>query len=258
MQFKAKNGVVIAAHRGNSKFLPENTLPAFQSAIELGADMLETDIHITKDGELVLMHDDDVKRMTGVSGRVYNMTFEEVRALRVGNPALNLQVPTLKEFLDLCAPVKGLLLDLEIKVYSDAEGYEIMTEAVDKTIALCNNYPLENRILFNCFDAAVLEYIYKNNGHRFLYHGYYPYREIMHNVTVEPEEYLDYACFWAGGEQAKQCCQTLLNQGVAPCSGSNTPEPVFFELAGYGCAMFTEDNPKSALEWRNKLKPKEL
>ena len=253
MQFKAKNGVVIAAHRGNSKFVAENTLEAFRSAIALGVDMVETDIHITKDGELVLMHDDDVRRMTGVFGRVCNMTFAEVQNLCVGDPSLNFRVPTLKEFLDLCAPVPGLLLDLEIKVYSDAEGYDIMTEAVDKTIALCSKYPLENRILFNCFDAAVLEYIYQKHGNRFLYHGYYPFREIMRNVTLDPARYLDYACFWAGGEQAKESCKALMQLGIAPCSGCDTAKEQFFELAGYGCAMFTENNPKQALQWRDQL-----
>lgn len=254
MQFKAKNGVVIAAHRGNSKFVAENTLEAFRSAIALGVDMVETDIHMTKDGELVIMHDSDVKRMTGVSELVRNMTFEEVRTLKVGDPALNMQVPTLKEFLDLCAPVQGLLLDLEIKVYSDVEGYDRMTEAVDKTIALCSEYSLAGRILFNCFDAAVLEYIYQKHGNRFLYHGYYPYCEIMRNVTVDPEKYLDYACFWASGEQAKQSCKALISQGVAPCSGCDTAENTFFELASYGCAMFTENDPKTVLKWRDQLK----
>ncbi len=254
MRFSAKKDIVIAAHRGNPCMVAENTMESFRSAIELGADMIETDIHLTQDGELVLMHDDDVKRMTGVSGLVRHMTLEEIQQLTVGDPTLAMHVPTLKEFLELCAPVKDLLLDLEIKVYAHTEGIERMKETVDKTIALCDTFDLQNRILFNSFDAAVLEYIHKKYGKRFLLHGYYPYHDIMRNITIDPAEYLDYACYWGTGETAKKCCEALLSQGIAPCTGSRTAEKDFFEHASFGCAMFTENDPASALRWREQLK----
>ena len=52
-----RNSIILAAHRGDKKNFPENTMPAFVAAYEAGTDMIETDIHMTKDGELIIMHD---------------------------------------------------------------------------------------------------------------------------------------------------------------------------------------------------------
>ena len=58
MRFDAEKGIIIAGHRGNPAEFTENTLESFKSAVDLGVDMIETDSHTTKDGKLVLMHDD--------------------------------------------------------------------------------------------------------------------------------------------------------------------------------------------------------
>jgi len=72
--------VRVYAHRGASLEFPENTLPAFRRALELGADALETDVHVTADGVLVLSHDPDGGRVFGVPRRIAECTFEEVRS----------------------------------------------------------------------------------------------------------------------------------------------------------------------------------
>ena len=69
----------------------------------------------------------------------------------------------------------------------------------------------------------------------------------------DPAEYLDYACYWSSGEGAKRKCGELKALGIQPCTGSNTKEADFYEAASYGCGMFTENDPKSALAWREFL-----
>ena len=143
----------------------------------------------------------------------------------------------------------GLLLDLEIKVYLQEEGAERVRYAVDETVKLCGKYHMEHRIMFNSFDASVLEYIHENYPGQFVLHGYYPY-SIMSNVSANPDGYLDYACYWAVGEEAEQRCKDLLSKGILPCTGSDTSEDAYHEALGFGCAMFTENDPKKYLALR--------
>ncbi len=98
---------VMVAHRGFSSVYPQNTLPAFEGAAEYGFDGYELDIHTTKDGEWVVIHDDTVDAMTDGAGEVEDFTFEEIRKLKIdkGNGIKSypdLKVPTLEEALAVC------------------------------------------------------------------------------------------------------------------------------------------------------------
>jgi glycerophosphoryl diester phosphodiesterase len=96
------------AHRGDTKHFPENTLPAFVSAVEKGAHQIEFDVQRTKDGELVLMHDATIDRTTDGTGKIEEMTFAEVRALDAGgwfNAAMaGTRVPAMREVLEVIPP----------------------------------------------------------------------------------------------------------------------------------------------------------
>jgi len=78
---QSEKNIYVAAHRGWSEKYPENTMTAFRKAIEIGVDQIETDIRITKDGELVCIHDETVDRTTNGSGRVCDFTLAELREL---------------------------------------------------------------------------------------------------------------------------------------------------------------------------------
>src|SRR5580693_4731176 len=80
----AADKVVVIAHRGEHRAHPENTLPAFQAAIDAGADFFELDVRTTSDGRLVLMHDAKVDRTTNGTGLVRQMTFDQIRDLDAG------------------------------------------------------------------------------------------------------------------------------------------------------------------------------
>lgn len=94
----------LCAHRGDVAAAPENTLPAFQSAVEKGVPQIEFDVELTKDGELVVMHDATVDRTTNGSGKVTDLTFAEIRALDAGawfsEDFRGTRVPTLRETLE--------------------------------------------------------------------------------------------------------------------------------------------------------------
>ena len=102
---------LVVAHRGGSELAPENTLPAFQLAYEIGTHMVETDVHETKDGKLVCIHDYDVDRTTNGTGAIADLTYREIRDLDAGNGA---KIPTLAEVLDF---VRGKMnFNIELKV----------------------------------------------------------------------------------------------------------------------------------------------
>ncbi len=123
-------GIKVVAHRGGVGLgVPENTLPAIQKAIAIGAQLIEIDIRETKDGHLILMHDETVDRTTNGSGRVDQMTLEQIRKLDAGSWHSEVfkgtKVPTLEEALEL---MKGKIdPDLDFK-----EG------SVEKLVAVVN------------------------------------------------------------------------------------------------------------------------
>jgi glycerophosphoryl diester phosphodiesterase len=96
------------AHRGDVKAAPENTVPAFESAVKKGAPQIEFDVHLTKDGKLVVIHDSTVDRTTNGTGKVAELTFDELRALDAGGwfgeQFAGTQIPTLKETLSAIPP----------------------------------------------------------------------------------------------------------------------------------------------------------
>lgn len=103
---KSKN-VLVVCHRGDWRNFPENSIPAIESVIEMGADVVELDIQLTKDSVLVLMHDGTIDRCTTGKGRVADLTYEELQKFYMKTAhgtrcSLDLKVPTLREALEVC------------------------------------------------------------------------------------------------------------------------------------------------------------
>ncbi len=112
---------LIIAHRGDVSNAPENTLPAFQSAYDSGADGVELDVRLTRDDRLVVFHDRGLKRLGGMRGLVSNTTLDEMRSQDVGGwfgPEFRgLQPPTLDEVFDLLP--SSFLINVEMKAVID-------------------------------------------------------------------------------------------------------------------------------------------
>lgn len=111
-----KKKVLIFAHRGASSITPENTLSAFKKAIELKADYIEFDVHQSKDGEIVIMHDANTFRTTRHFGLIKNMSLEELKQLDCGDGE---RIPTLRELIKLAKGKIGL--NCEVKARGLAE-----------------------------------------------------------------------------------------------------------------------------------------
>lgn len=100
----------VVGHRGAAAVQPENTIAGFEYAIDLGCEYVETDVHLCKDGHLVIIHDETVDRTTNGSGRVADMTLAELRALDAGEGR---QIPLLQEVLDVVRNRATLLCELK-------------------------------------------------------------------------------------------------------------------------------------------------
>jgi glycerophosphoryl diester phosphodiesterase len=119
MSIPGRSKPYVMAHRGNSAACPENTMAAFRRALADGADIIETDLHLTADGVFVCIHDGTVERTTDGHGPVAEMTLAQLKALSAsyGRPEFaGEQVPTLAELCDLLAreaPEVALALELK-------------------------------------------------------------------------------------------------------------------------------------------------
>ena len=143
----------IAAHRGDRASAPENTVPAFESAVLSGSDFLETDVQLTADGYSVLMHDATVDRTTSGSGAVADLTLAELRTLDAGSwydPAFaGIQVPLFDEFLDVLVDSPGVTALVELK-------YAWSADEVEKLMGGIYFRGVQNRIVFAAFSPGTL------------------------------------------------------------------------------------------------------
>ena len=141
-------GILLVGHRGNVKFAPENTVSAFIKAIELGADLVEMDVRQTRDGELIIMHDEKVDRTTDGTGKVADMTLAEIKKLDAGSwfsPEFKGEVvPTLREALHA---IRGKALpDVDFKAGDPV-----------KLIAILDEFGLLGKVTLYCGDWNLMQ-----------------------------------------------------------------------------------------------------
>ena len=148
---------LVWAHRGASAYAPENTLPAFQMAVDMHADGVELDVHLSADGKLIVCHDENIKRTSDGEGLIAKMTLAELRrfSFNAGKESFGfVPVPTLDEVYALLAPT-GLSVNVEIK------------DANPKLPALCvelaEKYGMTDRVIYSSFDHYTLLGIHAEN-----------------------------------------------------------------------------------------------
>jgi glycerophosphoryl diester phosphodiesterase len=142
----------VIAHRGASGHAPENTFAAFQRAVELGGTFIETDLHVTRDGRFVAIHDDTVERTTNGSGDVRNFTLDELREVDAGmwfdRTFMGERIPTLEEVLEFSRE-HDVVFYLELK-YAAVWG---MDHALVAALQKAQSAP---RTIVISFDPATL------------------------------------------------------------------------------------------------------
>ena len=147
---------MIFAHRGASAYAPENTMSAFKKAVELGSGGIELDVHMTKDGHIVVIHDEAIDRTSDGSGKIKDLTLSELLEFDFGgwfsDELTGEKIPTFERVLDLLSDWKGML-NIEIKA-SDI-GIE------SSVIELIHKYGMGKRVIVSSFNHYILVNIKK-------------------------------------------------------------------------------------------------
>lgn len=148
--------VIVIAHRGYSAKAPENTMAAFELALAAGTDGIELDVHLTGDGEIVVIHDDTVNRTTDGKGPVGAFTLAELQALDAGSwfapEFAGEKIPTLKKVLELLKD-KDVLLTIEVKT---GLGFEQLNEQL---VQLLDRYDFWERTIISSFNHYALAHL---------------------------------------------------------------------------------------------------
>lgn len=149
---------LVWAHRGASGYAPENTLAAFQKAVDLDADGVELDIQLTKDDQIVVIHDETIDRTSDGKGWVKDYTLEELRAFnynRTKPEYKHADIPTMREVFELLKPT-GLFINIEIKT-----GVVFYEKIEEKILALTKKMGMEDRVCYSSFNHYTVTRIHE-------------------------------------------------------------------------------------------------
>ena len=272
---QSKDNIWVAAHRGFRSKYPENTMEAFKAAVELGVDQIETDIRVTKDGELVIIHDATVDRTTNGTGKVNEYTLEEIKKLDAGSfldaKFKDCKIPTFIEFMEYVKQFPTLTLDLEFKEYPEDGNEEVAYDVCDRILKIVDEYDYTDRVVINTWSGKLAEYIFKKYGKKYRIHSYFP--EVCLRVDKAPYEtdpysYAYCACMFdtqpvmelknLANMSTKEEFEEMEAKGVQPWAGAGVKTEEGVDMAiERGAYLITCDNPDEILEiLRKKRKHK--
>ena len=150
--------VKIIAHRGASAYAPENTLVAFKKAIDLGATMLELDVHQTNDSHLVVIHDETVDRTTNGEGNIKDLSLAQIKLLDAGSwfspEYAGEKIPTLGEVFDITPDSISLLIELK-------EGSIEYPGIEERVVQMIHKRDAQHRVILKSFDDDILKRLRK-------------------------------------------------------------------------------------------------
>ncbi|MDV2580762.1 glycerophosphodiester phosphodiesterase [Alkalibacillus haloalkaliphilus] len=161
---------MVIAHQGGEHLKPSSTMAAFENAVELGVDVLETDLHISKDGYLINIHDPSVDRTTDGTGNVADLTLEELKQLDAGHyfkdeqgdhpyRGQGLELITVEEMFEAFPDERFIL---EIK---DTNPSERNDEIIERLIMLIDRFDMQEQVLIASFDQDIIESIQGQDPH---------------------------------------------------------------------------------------------
>jgi glycerophosphoryl diester phosphodiesterase len=161
--YNKKYPVTVIAHRGYRDVAPENTLSAFRKAVQLGADMVELDVHLSKDGQVVVMHDDTLDRTTNGTGPVENKTLAELKLLDAGaffSPVFKGEpIPTLEEVLQFAKDK----ISVNIEIKKEAVEKQSQAGIEKKVVDLMVNSGMQEYLMVSSFSAVAITRIKQIN-----------------------------------------------------------------------------------------------
>ncbi|PLS01689.1 glycerophosphodiester phosphodiesterase [Neobacillus cucumis] len=234
----------IFAHRGYSASFAENTMGAFFEAEKAGADGLELDVQLTKDGEVVVIHDEKVDRTTTGSGFVKDFLFKEIRKLNANKKGLKKeQIPSLKEVLEWLQ-TNNLICNIELK--NGLLPYEGMEE---KVVQLVRSYGLSNRIIISSFNHYSIVYSYRiapeiETAPLFIESIYMPwvYAQSIRSKGIHPKH----------SAMSDNIFTNTMDNGIAVRPYTVNKEADMHRLFNINCTAIITDDPVKAIRIRKQ------
>lgn len=239
----------IFAHRGYSALYPENTMKAFIEAEKAGADGIELDVQLTKDGEIVVIHDEKVDRTTNGKGFVKDFTYNDLQKLSIhykkNSECNNESIPSLREVLEWMT-TNQIICNIELK--NGVFPYEGMEE---KVIELIHSFNMVERVILSSFNHYSLVYCYRIDNQietapLFSEGLYMPwvYAQSIGAKGIHPK----YTIARSELVKASEKC------GVAVRPYTVNKEAVMQRLFEVGCSAFITDDPRKAIQVRERCK----
>jgi len=253
--------VLVAAHRGDWRQWPENSLPAIESAIRMGADIVEIDIWMTKDSVLVLCHDRKVDRTTTGKGEISSLTLSEIRSLRLKTGhdiATDLVMPTLREALLLCKD--RIIVNID-------KGFDYY----DKVLELGRELGMTRQILLKGGrPACEVDSLFAAHSENTLYLpvvgvGSEKGRAILDGY-LSSKRRIAYEICWGKDDQAvaEEACRKViasgskvyvnslwpsLNGGYCDDAATKDPDRIYGKLLDMGATIIQSDRPEDLIRY---------
>ena len=262
------NYVFVASHRADWRNFPENSLEAMESAIQMGVDIIELDVHRTVDGELVVCHDRTINRTTSGKGKISELTLEYIRScnLRTGHGAgTRYKMPTLAEALDLCNGRALINIDKGINYYDQILEMLVERKMTDQVIIKSSKSAEAMKEFFskhekNMLYMPVVKYTAKSwEKHSQIFDGYLatdlpfvafemcwdgtlPNEKKVFNKVVKSGKRLWINTLWnslCGGEKAD----------LEDDAAVGNEEKVYGKILSYGTSMIQTDRPAMLINY---------
>lgn len=260
--------VFVIAHRADWRNFPENSLEAIESAIKMGVDIVELDIHRTADGKLVVCHDSSINRTTNGKGKIKELTLDYIRSryLRAGHGATTrYKMPTLEEALDVCKGRVLINLDKGINYYDQVMEMLIERKMADQVIIKSTKSPADMKAFFSKHKENMLYMPIINYGSK----SWEKHKVLFNDYLSTDLPFIAFEMCWNGtlkGE--KKVFNKVLKSGKhlwintlwgSLCGGYENgyyddravgnEEKIYGKILSYGASMIQTDRPEMLIKY---------
>lgn len=260
--------VFVISHRGDWRNFPENSLEAMNSAIEMGVDIVEIDIHRTADGELVVCHDRTINRTTNGKGKIKELTLDSLRncRLRAGHNAVTrYKMPTLAEALDLCKDRALINIDKGINYYDQILAMLVERDMVNQVIIKSGKSSAAMKTFFSKYDQNMLYMPIINYDEK----SWEKSQQIFEEYLSTELPFIAFEMCWNGSLQnEKRVFNQVLKSGKRLwintlwgklCGGEDNgyyddaavgnEEKIYGKILSYGTSMIQTDRPAMLIKY---------
>ncbi|MBO8172321.1 MAG: glycerophosphodiester phosphodiesterase [Bacillaceae bacterium] len=238
---------LIFAHRGASAAAPENTMIAFQKALEMGADGIELDVQLTRDRIPVVIHDEKISRTSNGTGWVKDLTFRELRTLDFGSwfspDFRGTRIPALEDVLVWAGPTR---LQINIELKNGLVPYPDMESLI---LELVERHQLRDRVILSSFNhdslVRIKQFEPEANTAVLLMERLYQPWDYARSIGASGIH-----CYWPACDS--EMIRQSQNNGIAVRPFTVNRKDVMKKLMQAGCAAIITDHPQTAFEVREK------